>query len=182
MTVWQRAAARLRQVADQDAGPAGGLGGERREALEELDQLRMAPIAVARVAHHLPVRPVDRQLDAALQAAARVIADRLRLADARQLHPREQRLGRDRHLGNHRPLLRQWRIDDGTGRLFRRRCRGRLRRGHCRLRRRHWHNGLRARAGGQGQRQGEQERDAGNHALRSSESAAACQVKCVLMV
>ena len=90
----QRAAARLRHVADQDALPAGGLGGERREALEEFDQFGMAPIAVARQPHHLPVRAVDRQFDAALQAAARVVADRHGLAEARQLRFREQKLGR----------------------------------------------------------------------------------------
>jgi hypothetical protein len=81
----QRTAARLRHVADQDALPAGRLGGERREPLQELDQFRMAPIAIARQPHHLPVRAVDRQLDAALQTAARVVADGHRVAEARQL-------------------------------------------------------------------------------------------------
>ena len=54
----QRAAARLRQVADQDAFPAGGLGGERREFFQELDQARVAPIAVARQRITCQVGPV----------------------------------------------------------------------------------------------------------------------------
>ncbi len=90
----QRAAARLRHVADQNAFPTGRLGGGRREFLQEFDQFRMAPVAIARQPHHLPVRPVDRQLDAALQTAARVVADGHGLAEARQLGRREQRLGR----------------------------------------------------------------------------------------
>ena len=73
-----RAAARLRHVADQQAGPA-----DRRrfvgEAFEELDQLGMAPVAVARQPHHLPGRPVDRQRLAAGEAAVGVVADRARL-------------------------------------------------------------------------------------------------------
>ena len=56
----------------------------RREFFQEAHQRRVAPVAVARQPHHLPVRAVDRQFDAALQTAARVIADRHGLADRRQ--------------------------------------------------------------------------------------------------
>ena len=48
------------------------------EALEELDQVRMAPVAVARQPHHLPGRAVDRQRHAAGETAAGVVADRAR--------------------------------------------------------------------------------------------------------
>ena len=43
----QRAAARLRHVADQNAFPAGGLGGAGGEFFQEADQVRMAPVAIA---------------------------------------------------------------------------------------------------------------------------------------
>ena len=80
MAEGQRAAARLRHVADQDAVPAGGLGGERREALQEPDQFGMAPVAVARQAHHLPVsarRPaVRRRLQTAAAGNSRSRATR----------------------------------------------------------------------------------------------------------
>ena len=125
----QRSAARLRHVADQDAGPAGGLGGARREAFQEAHQFRMAPIAVARQPHHLPVRPVDRQFDAAGETALRVIADGARAAGGRQLLGREQIFRRrgpfDLGFADHRPLFRQRRCDDdGLGGRRRRRDHG----------------------------------------------------------
>ena len=104
----------------------------------------MAPIAVARNAHHLPGRAGDRQRDAAGQTAMRVIADRHRLAQARQLFRREQGLGGEavdilfglgdrrffrrqrRHIGgrqrdNRRGLFNRRRDNDRRGRLNRRR-------------------------------------------------------------
>ena len=64
-----RAAARLRHVADQKAVPSDLLG-LVRQSLEKCDQLRMAPIAIARQPHDLPGRAVDRQRDGARKAAA----------------------------------------------------------------------------------------------------------------
>ena len=49
----QRPAARLRHVADQDAVPAGGLAARSARGL---DQFGMAPVAVARQPHDLPIR------------------------------------------------------------------------------------------------------------------------------
>ena len=74
-----RPAARLRHVADQQAGPVRHLRHLRGEPLHERDQLRMAPVAVARQPHHLPGPAVDRQRDAAGEAALGIEADRARL-------------------------------------------------------------------------------------------------------
>ena len=141
----QRPAARLRHVADQDALPAGRLGGLRRESLQERDQFRMTPIAVARQPHHLPGRAVDRQFDAALQTAARVVADGHGFAEARQLFFREQDLGRQFFFCG-RGLCRRHRRGDGR---FRRLWR------------------LRAAAAGEsagkGERQGERGGDSDSH-------------------
>src|SRR5580700_11163324 len=72
-----RTAARLRQVADEEAVPPDllRLAGE---ALEKGDELRMSPIAVARRAHHLPGRAVDRQRYGAGEAALRIKTDGVR--------------------------------------------------------------------------------------------------------
>ena len=51
-----RPAARLRNVADQNARPDAFLRRLAREALEKGDHRRMAPGAIARQAHHLPGR------------------------------------------------------------------------------------------------------------------------------
>ena len=109
----RRSAARLRQVADQDAVPSGGLRRLRRKFFEEADQRRVAPVAITRQPHHLPGLAIARQLDAALQAAARVVADRHRLPERGQVLLAEQ-VAR----GEHRLLLA----------LFVRTC-GRQRRG-----------------------------------------------------
>ncbi len=88
-----RSAARLRHVADQQARPADRrhLGGE---PFEERDQVRMAPVAVARQPHHLPGRPVDRQRHAAGETAVGVVADRARRHRGRRGLAAEQFLGR----------------------------------------------------------------------------------------
>ena len=91
-----RPAARLRHVADEQARPARGLRRPRREALQKSDELRMAPVAVARQAHDLPVRPVDRQLLAAGETAARIKADRIGLKRRAVLRAAKQLLGRRR--------------------------------------------------------------------------------------
>ena len=94
-----RAAARLGDVADQNAVPdALGLR-LAREALEEGDHRRISPHAVARQAHDLPGFAVDRQRLRARKTAARVEADRARLSfDGRQ-RPPEHLLGRQLRVG-----------------------------------------------------------------------------------
>ena len=110
-----RAAARLRNVADQNAVPdAFGLR-LAREALEEGDHRRIPPHAIARQAHDLPGLAVDRQRLRAGETAARVEADRARLSfDGRQRPPehflgRQPRVGgigeRGQRLGVQRPLV-----------------------------------------------------------------------------
>ena len=70
-----RAAARLRHVADKNAGPMADGRHLARESFEEGDQGRMAPVAVAREAHDLPGGSVDGQGLTAGEAAARIEAD-----------------------------------------------------------------------------------------------------------
>ena len=79
-----RAAARLRDVADEHARPAVDGRHLFGETLEEGDQRRVAPVAVARQPHHLPGRAVDRQRLGAGEAAVRVEADRARLQVGRR--------------------------------------------------------------------------------------------------
>src|SRR3954463_3302313 len=71
-----RATARLSHVADQHPAPPDGFAGGS-QALQECDQGRMAPGAVARRAHYLPDRTVSRHFDRAGQAALCIGADRL---------------------------------------------------------------------------------------------------------
>ena len=73
-----RAAARLRHVAHQKARPARDLRHLLGKPLHERDELGVAEIALAREPHHLPGLAVDRQRDAAGEAAAGVEADRAR--------------------------------------------------------------------------------------------------------
>ena len=94
-----RAAARLRHVADEEARPAVLVMGIVGELLEEGNQLRHPPVAVAREAHDLPVWPVDRQLHAAGKAALGIEADRVRRLVGRQLRAREEHFRRRRHVG-----------------------------------------------------------------------------------
>ena len=64
-------------------------------SLEELDHVRMAPVAVARQPHHLPGLAVDRQRHAAGEAALGVEADGARRHRRRRRRPpAEQLLGR----------------------------------------------------------------------------------------
>ena len=65
-----RTAARLRHVADEEAGPAVERPRVARQPLEIVEQARMSPIAVAREPHHLPVGAVDRKRDAAGKTAS----------------------------------------------------------------------------------------------------------------
>ena len=78
-----RPAARLGDVADEETGPVGGCRQLWRDPLQQCDQHRMAPGAVARRAHDLPVRSVGGQRDCTLQTAPLISADRLRRASRR---------------------------------------------------------------------------------------------------
>ena len=88
-----RPAARLGDVADQEPGPAGLRRQLLRQPLEQGDQEGVAPGAIARRAHDLPVRSVGGQRDAALQAAPLVGADRLRRSRRRRRLASEHALG-----------------------------------------------------------------------------------------
>ena len=70
-----RTAARLRHVADENAGPMADGRHLARETFEECDQGWMAPVAVAREAHDLPGGSVDGQGLTAGEAAARIEPD-----------------------------------------------------------------------------------------------------------
>ena len=63
------------------------------ELFEEGDEIRMAPVAVARQPHHLPGLAVDRHRDGAGEAALGVEADRARLQRRRRGAAAEQFLG-----------------------------------------------------------------------------------------
>ena len=90
-----RTAARLRHVADQDAGPMADCRHLARKSFEKGEQGGMAPIAVARQPHHLPGRPVDGQRLAAGEAAARIKSDGAR-GERRSGVVAKQLLGRGR--------------------------------------------------------------------------------------
>ena len=70
-----RAAARLRHVAHEQPRPAVKRPRVAGQPLEIIEQLRRAPIAIAREPHHLPVRAVDGQRDAAGHAPSGIGAD-----------------------------------------------------------------------------------------------------------
>ena len=74
-----RAAARLRQIADEQPVPAVVLLRRVGKLLHQTDQLGMTPIAVARQPHRLPGRTIDRQCHCAREATARIRADGTRL-------------------------------------------------------------------------------------------------------
>ena len=99
-----RPAARLRHVADEDAGITGGLAHARGEAPDEGDKLRVAVEAVAGRPHDLPVRPVERQRAGAGDAAPRIGA-----VDVR-------RPGRGLALAAEHLLGRQVRVGEGADR------------------------------------------------------------------
>src|SRR5262249_54809180 len=90
VVAWRRPAARLRQVADKDTIPAGRLRGSWGEFLQKVDQAGMAPIAVARQAHHLPGPAVDGKFNAGRKTSAVIVADRYGFPDRRQLDRAEE--------------------------------------------------------------------------------------------
>src|SRR4029450_5480620 len=70
-----RPAPRLRDIADEKPRPAILRPGILRQLLDEIEQRRMRPVAVARQAHDLPGRPVDRKGDRPGEAAMRIEPD-----------------------------------------------------------------------------------------------------------
>ena len=94
MASQHRAAARLRDVADQQTRPAVLRRRVARQFLDHRDHGRMAPAAVARQAHGLPGRPVDRNRDAAREAALGIEAIGFCRHRSRQLFVAEQVLGK----------------------------------------------------------------------------------------
>src|SRR5262245_10353964 len=87
------AAARLRHVADQKTVPASFfrvLG----KPFDEVNELRIAPVAVTRQPHGLPGRSSDRQRHSAGEAAVEIAADRTRRSGKRCRFAGEQFLGR----------------------------------------------------------------------------------------
>ena len=73
-----RPAAGLRHVADKQPRPAVERARVAGEALEKIEELRGAPIAVTRKPHDLPVGAVDGERDTAGKTAFGVGADRAR--------------------------------------------------------------------------------------------------------
>src|SRR5262249_33940569 len=86
------------------------------KALDELDEMRTAPIAVTRHPHHLPRRPGDRECGAAGKTAIGIAADRVRRTGKRRRLAGEKLPGRRRRL-----RMLQWRQQVGSERARRRR-------------------------------------------------------------
>ncbi len=93
-----RAAARLGKVADQQARPAVLRPGFDRQAFDEFDEIRVAPVAVAAEAHGLPGRTGFGQFDAAGEAAFGVKSDGAGFERGCDFLGAEQLFGR--HLGD----------------------------------------------------------------------------------
>src|SRR6516164_10266237 len=77
MAVNHRPAPWLRHIADQKSVPPNHLG-VVAEPFQELEEVRMSPISIARQSHHLPGRSIDGQRCGTGEAAIRVTADRSR--------------------------------------------------------------------------------------------------------
>ena len=89
-----RPATRLRHVADQQAVPAILIVGVGRQAFDQRHHVGMGPVAVARLAHHLPVGAIEGQIYAARQASLGVGAKGLGLHGCRHLGGAKHLLGR----------------------------------------------------------------------------------------
>src|ERR1700682_971503 len=85
-----RAAVRLRHITDQKTVPDSGVVHLKSEVLEEADQCRVAPIAVARQPHNLPSRSADGKRGATGETAGRVEPDGARLQVGRSWFAREE--------------------------------------------------------------------------------------------
>ena len=106
-----RAAARLRHVADENAGVMRGLPHAVGEPFDEGDELWVAIEAVARGTHHLPVRPVEGERMRAGNAAAGIGAVDVRRACRRLQFSAEHLLGRQMGIGRIGERLRPTRIE-----------------------------------------------------------------------
>ncbi len=108
-----RAAARLGDVAEQQARPADLFGRIMRKLLNQRDHLRVAPTAVARQPHRLPGGPVGRDRDPAGKATLGVEPIGIGSHFGRQGLGAEQRLGRrfirNRIVGNQKACAQQQR-------------------------------------------------------------------------
>jgi hypothetical protein len=93
VTRHHRPAARLREIADEDAVPARDLRGLGRESLEHRNEFRVPPVAIARETHRLPVLAVDRERDCTREAALGVEPDRACAHGRGVAHLAEQGLG-----------------------------------------------------------------------------------------
>src|SRR4029079_15655699 len=72
------AATRLRHVANEKSWPSIKIARIGSKALKKIEQSGMAPVAVAREPHHLPVRTVDWKRDTSCEASSRVGTNRPR--------------------------------------------------------------------------------------------------------
>jgi hypothetical protein len=72
------ATARLRNVANQQTGPARGLVYFHRQPLEEFNQVGIAPVSVAREPHDLPRLAIDRQRNGTRETPLGIEPDRTR--------------------------------------------------------------------------------------------------------
>ena len=96
-----RPAARLRDIADQQAGPAIDRGHPPGKILQIGDQIRVAPFAVAVEPHHLPGLAIDRQRLGPCQTALGIGADGPRLqVGGRRLLPEQDFRGVGRGIGD----------------------------------------------------------------------------------
>ena len=94
MPAEHRPAARLSHVADEDAGQSRRSMDAIGEALHERDQRRMTVVSVARGAHHLPVRAIERQRLRSGDASPGIEAVDVRRACGRLALAAEHLLGR----------------------------------------------------------------------------------------
>ena len=93
VTRQHRAAARLRNVAHQNARPDPRRRRLAREAFEEGDGLGMPPEPIARQPHHPPRLAIDGQRPGSGEAAMRIEADRAGLRLRRRHRPPEDLTG-----------------------------------------------------------------------------------------
>ena len=111
--------ARLRHVADEQARPTVVGFGVICQTFDQLDEIGVAPVPVARQAHHLPVRAVDRQWRGASKATMRIKTDHLRCQGGRRAECAKNRPGLDdRRCGGCRFFsngLRLWQSSRGLG-------------------------------------------------------------------
>src|SRR5215469_7022756 len=109
MTIDHRAATGLCHIADEQSRPSDGLGA-LRVALDKVHQDRVAPIAVAREPHHLPVRPVDGERNGSRETAVRIATNGMRYSVRRLKLGAEQFLGRFGAVGTRQFWAELWNL------------------------------------------------------------------------